>query len=129
MANGMKSGGYDPNKPLPDATIPALKKGGGGASTVPTGPAVSPVTRTMGGVATPAPIPTPRFESTVPRSTAQTIIDDLRKLKMSDAESDAQDQMLMEYLNRDTTSPEKKDPMVFKPGGTANKKDMELPKK
>tara|TARA_A100001391_G_scaffold205232_1_gene204257 strand:+ start:2561 stop:2950 length:390 start_codon:yes stop_codon:yes gene_type:complete len=129
MANGMKSGGYDPNKPLPDATIPALQKGGGGASTVPTGPAVSPRPRTMGGVATTAPTTPPTGTTTGSKSTAQTIIDDLRKLQISDAESDAQDQMLMDYLNRETTSPDKKDPMVFKPGGTANKKDMELPKK
>lgn len=31
---GMKRGGYDPNKPLPDATIPPLKKSGGGPSSM-----------------------------------------------------------------------------------------------
>ena len=35
---GMKRGGYDPNKPLPDATIPPLKKSGGGSVDVDPGP-------------------------------------------------------------------------------------------
>tara|TARA_R100000315_G_C5229414_1_gene140334 strand:+ start:766 stop:1203 length:438 start_codon:yes stop_codon:yes gene_type:complete len=35
---GMKRGGYDPKKPLPDATIPPLKKSGGGSVDVDPGP-------------------------------------------------------------------------------------------
>jgi hypothetical protein len=35
---GMKKGGYDPDKPLPDATIPDLEKSGGGSVDVDPGP-------------------------------------------------------------------------------------------
>ena len=35
---GMKKGGYDPNKPLPDATIKELPKSGGGTAEVGAGP-------------------------------------------------------------------------------------------
>ena len=35
---GMKKGGYDPDKPLPDATIPDLKKSGGGSVDIDPGP-------------------------------------------------------------------------------------------
>ena len=35
---GMKKGGYDPKKPLPDATIPDLKKSGGGSVDIDPGP-------------------------------------------------------------------------------------------
>ena len=129
MANGMKQGGSGSSEQLPDATIPPLKRSGGGTSTIATGPAVSPRPRTMGGVATTAPITPSTGTTTGSSATAAKILQDLQRMNAEQQNDDAQDQVLMDYLNRSTTRPEGEDPMKFKVGGTAKKEDKGIPDK
>lgn len=136
MANGMKQGGSGSSGQLPDATIPPLKKSGGGTATIPTGPPVSVQGRTVPvvGSATGTSPPTPPPSSYVPTNfnparTAGQIIRDLQRLKAEQQKDEAQDQVLMDYLNRETTSPKKEDPMTFKAGGATKREDKGIPKK